>query len=101
MQETSIFKFKNLDNFPCDSTVILLSHNYDTAIHPKPFSPYNHKKSLTPREGMREISWLCWRLIPGAVEQIVDQRGGIGDVNPALQVAVGVLHVEASGVAIE
>ena len=60
------------------------------------------KKSLTPGRGHEgNVLVLSEINSPGAVEQVVDQRGGIGDVNPALQVAVGVLHVEASGVAIE
>ena len=47
---------------------------------------------------MREISWLCLRSIPSTFQHEVDQGGHIVDVDIALQVAVGIGHVDTCGI---
>ena len=60
------------------------------------FRSMNKKIPHAPGEGMREISWLCLRSIPSTFQHEVDQGGHIVDVDIALQVAVGIGHVDTS-----
>ena len=65
------------------------------------FRSMNRKIPHALGEGMREISWLCLRSIPSAGQHEVDQGGHIVDVDIALQVAVGIGHVDTCGITSE
>lgn len=62
------------------------------------FHSLNRKIPHT-RESMRDITWLCLCLIPGARQQVVDQGGCVADVDAAILVAVDAFQVDASGIA--
>lgn len=51
------------------------------------------------RESMRDISRLCWCLIPGAAQQVVDEVSNIANVHAAILVTVGSFQIHARCIA--